>query len=124
MPGAVIGGSVAGFRPTADADVTAWVAAVATNGGSVSSTRQGLITTCVQGLKADGIWTKLDRWWVEAAEDQPSGLTDWKALDLATTVNSPTFTVDRGFTGNGSTSYIDSTYNPNEIGRASCRERV
>ena len=29
----------------------------------------------------------------------------------ASLVNSPTFTTDRGFTGNGSTSYLDSGYN-------------
>src|SRR5215475_3606794 len=82
-----------------DAATTAWVAQVVTNGGSVSSGRQTLVDNFIVGAKADGFWTKLDRLWFHWAENQPQALTDMIALTLATAVNSPTFTVDRGYTG-------------------------
>lgn len=99
--------------PAGDADVAAWVAAVATNGGTVSAPRRAIVETLVTGLKADAIWSKLDRLWLLAAEDTPSALTDLKALALATTVSSPTFTVDQGYQGNGSSSYVDTNFPPN-----------
>jgi hypothetical protein len=95
-----------------DAATTAWAAAVVSNGGTVSAGRKSLVDALIVGLKNDGVWTKLDRLWILAAEDEPSALTDMVALDLATTVNSPSFTADDGYLGNGSSNYISSTYNP------------
>jgi hypothetical protein len=95
-----------------DAATLAWIAAVVGNGGTVSGARQALVNNLIVGLKADGIFTKLDRLWLFAGEDQPSALTDIIANSLATAVNSPTFTVDRGYAGDASTSYIDTGYNP------------
>ena len=83
-------------------------AAVATNG-----VRWREIATVVDdliiGLKADGIWSKLDRLWIYAAENTASALTDLKTGALATTVSSPTFdtTNFRGYIGNGA-GYIQS----------------
>src|SRR5262245_4406995 len=95
-----------------DAATTAWVNAVVTNGGTVSAGRQTTVNTLITTLKSAGIWTKLDRLWLWAAENQPSALTDLVGLSLATAVNSPCFTADRGYTGNGSTSYIDTLFDP------------
>jgi hypothetical protein len=80
-------------------------------GGSVSSGRRTLLLTLINNLKAAGVWKKLDRLWIFAAENSQSALIDLVALDQASAVNSPTFTTDRGYAGNGSTSYIDTTYN-------------
>jgi hypothetical protein len=71
-------------------------------------------------LKLSGIWDKLDTFAVFAtdAEDSPSSgtsdfaLIDWKRLTQYTAVNSPTFTTNGGFNGNGTSSYIDTNYNP------------
>jgi len=113
MPGAVIGGSVAGFRSTgADSDAEAWADQVVINGGTVSAGRLTLVSNFISGLKADAVWTKCDRFWLEAAENQPSALTDLVARELATAINSPTFTVDRGYTGNSTSNYISTPYNP------------
>ena len=81
-----------------EAETTAWVAEVVSNGGTVSAGRQTIVNDLIAGLKADGIWAKLDRLWLFAAEDQPSALTDLVGLTLATAVNSPTFTADEGYT--------------------------
>jgi hypothetical protein len=98
-----------------DADTEAWVAAVVSNGGSVSAGRQSIVNDLIVDLKADGIWDKLDRLWLFAAEDAPGALTDLVGLSLATATNSPTFTADLGYTG-ASTKYIDSNFNPSTAG--------
>jgi hypothetical protein len=95
-----------------DAATAAWVAAVVAAGGSVSAGRQNTVNNLVVGLKADNIFTKLDRLWLFAAENTQSALVDLKGLATATAVTSPTFTIDRGYTGNGTSSYINTNFNP------------
>lgn len=99
-----------------DSATDAWTAVVVANGGTVSAARKTLVDNLIVGLKADGVWTKLDRLWLHAAENAPSALTDLVTNTLATTVNSPTFTTDRGYTGNGSTQYINLHYNQSTNG--------
>jgi hypothetical protein len=97
---------------TYDAATVAWVNAVIANGGTVSLGRKAIVDTLIVGLKADGLFTKLDRLWLFAGENEPSALTDIIADALATAVNSPAFVVDRGYTGDGATSVIDTNFNP------------
>jgi hypothetical protein len=109
--------------PSYDAATLAWEAAVGAI--NVSTGRKDLIDALIKGLKTDGIWTKLDRLWIFRAENSTCALTDLKALAVATAVNSPTFTPDRGYAGNGSTSYINTNFNPgtgtpNYTGNAAC----
>jgi surface protein len=64
-------------------------------------------------LKQDGIWSKLDTFAVFATDgDSDFALIDWKRLSQYTEVNSPTFTTNAGFNGNGTSSYINSNFNP------------
>jgi hypothetical protein len=95
-----------------DAATLAWANAVVTNGGSVSDVRLKVVDDLIAGLKSDGVWAKLDRLWLHAGENQASGLTDLVATSLATTVNSPAFTTDRGFQGDASTQYINTGFDP------------
>lgn len=68
-------------------------------------------------LKAGGIWSKLDTFAVFANDGGSNfGLIDWKRLSLYTAVNSPTFTSNQGFQGNGTSSYIDTNFNPTTQG--------
>jgi hypothetical protein len=96
-------------------EVDAWEAAVVAAGGTVSSGRKTLVGTLIAGLKTDGIWAKLDRLWLFAAENTQSALIDLvkagASSSAATAVNSPTFTTDLGYTGNGSSAYINSNFN-------------
>ncbi len=98
-----------------DADANAWASAVVANGGTVSSARKSLVTTLIKGLKADGVWSKLDHLWLFAAENAPSALTDIVGRTLATAVGSPTFTADDGYTGAAS-KYINTNVNPSTAG--------
>lgn len=89
-----------------------WVAGVVSAGGTVSAGRRIDVNTLIAGLKGDGVWAKLDRLWLFAAENTQSALLDLIARDTATPVNSPTFTADDGYTFNGSNNHIDTTFNP------------
>lgn len=68
-------------------------------------------------LKNGGIWSKLDTFAVFATDGSSDfALIDWVRLLDYTAVNSPTFTADEGFQGNGTSSYIDTNFNPRTIG--------
>ena len=76
--------------------------------------RQHLISRMIVDLKSAGIWDKLDVLWVEAAHDEQASRLNWKnnsSFDL-TAVNTPTFTADRGYAGNGTTSYLNTNWAP------------
>lgn len=71
--------------------------------------------TLLLALKAGGIWTKLDVLYIFANDGGSDfGTLNWKAptLNQATLINSPTFTSNQGFTGNGTSSYINTNFNP------------
>ena len=68
-------------------------------------------------LKTAGVWSKLDTFANFATDgDSNFALIDWKRLTLLTAVNSPTFTTNKGFTGNGTSSYINTNFNPSTQG--------
>jgi hypothetical protein len=96
----------------AGSSTDAWVNAVIAAGGTVSASRKTLVSDLIEGLKTDGVWIKLDRLWVMAAENSQSALIDLVALAQATPVNSPTFSVDQGYRCNtGASQNIDTNYN-------------
>jgi hypothetical protein len=101
-----------------DADARTLVAAMSV---APSSGRAQLISTTIKALKAAGLWTLIDALYLTAAHDSQAALLNWKnpgTWTLAPT-NSPTFTVDRGYQGDGATSYLSATgYNPSTAGGA------
>jgi hypothetical protein len=77
-----------------------------------SAGQQALQNQLVVDLKAAGVWSKLDTFAVFATDGNSNfALIDWKRLIQYTAVNSPTFTTNQGFNGNGSSSYINTNYN-------------
>lgn len=93
-----------------EAEATAYFAAMSV---APDDTRKGHLNTLIASLKTAGVWAKLDWLCIHAAHDEQAGRVN--AVDpteVATAVNSPTFTTDRGFTGNGSSSYLNSGWNP------------
>jgi hypothetical protein len=85
-----------------------------TQGYTLPSASQQIIQNqLVLDLKNGGIWNKLDSFAVFATDgDSDFALIDWKRLTQYTAYNSPTFTANEGFQGNGSSAYIDSNFNP------------
>jgi len=96
-----------------DTDAAALFARWGTDPGS---TRKQAYSDCFAGLKTDGVWTLLDEVQMYAAHTEADGLLGWKNLVNATSVNSPTFTTDRGIAGDASTSYINTGFNPSTHG--------
>jgi hypothetical protein len=68
-------------------------------------------------LKNAGIWSKLDTFAVFATNGNIDfALIDWKRLSQYTAVNSPTFSVNNGFQGNGSSAYITTNFKASSQG--------
>jgi hypothetical protein len=81
------------------------------------ATRKGHIDTLIGSLKTAGVWTKLDAIYIFAAHDAQAARLNWVSSSYdASAVNSPTFTTDRGYTGDGATSYLDTTFNATTAG--------
>jgi hypothetical protein len=88
-----------------NAKTTAWVAAVVTAGGSVSAGRRTLVDNLFNSMDASALTPA--RLWLHAAEDSQSALIDLYGLASASAVNSPTFTANQGYQGNGTSSYLN-----------------
>jgi hypothetical protein len=101
-----------------DPDYKAILDYATTQGYTLPSASQRLLQEqLVIDLKNAGIWSKLDTFAVFATDgDSDFALIDWKRLTQYTAVNSPTFTTNDGFTGNGTSSYIDTNYTPSTQG--------
>jgi hypothetical protein len=80
--------------------------------------RRLLCDQLIRRLKRQDIWSKLDCLYIFAAADSQAALINWKNPGTfnAALVNAPSFTADRGFTGNGTTSYVNSTFTPSTAG--------
>jgi hypothetical protein len=101
-----------------DADYQAVLTYATTQGYTLPSAGQRTLQNqLVVDLKAAGIWGKLDTFAVFATNGNSNfALIDWKRLTQYTAVNSPTFTTNDGFLGNGTSSYISSNFNPASSG--------
>jgi hypothetical protein len=101
-----------------ESETTAWESAVVGDGGTVSAGRKSLVNALIVSLKADGVWTKIDRLWLYAAENSQSALRDIRGANASTANGSPAFAADDGYTGEdvgaapGVTKYIDTGFNP------------
>ena len=95
-----------------DADYQAILDYATTQGYTLpSASQQALQNQLVVDLKDAGIWSKLDTFAVFATDgDSDFALIDWKRLSQYTAFNSPTFTTDFGFNGDGASSYIDTNF--------------
>jgi hypothetical protein len=72
-------------------------------------------TNLINGLVSDAVWPKLDVLYIFATNSQSNALLNLVSSNYTGVANgTPTFTVDRGFTGvdASTTVYIDSTFNP------------
>jgi hypothetical protein len=79
--------------------------------------QQALQNQLVVDLKAAGIWSKLDTFAVFATDGNSDfALIDWIRLSQYTAVNSPSFTTNSGFRGNGSSAYVNTNFNPSTSG--------
>jgi hypothetical protein len=96
-----------------DPDAQLWFTACS---DLVSLERLMIVSELIKNLKAADIWNELDRLWIHAGENATQSLIDIKARSSATAINSPTFTANKGYAGNGTSSYIESNFNASTAG--------
>ena len=80
-----------------------------------SAAQQTKQNQLVLDLKSAGVWSLMDVWYVFATDgDRNFAKINWKSPSnyLATESNTPTFTPDIGFTGNGSNMELDTGLSP------------
>ena len=78
-----------------------------------SANQQILQNNVVLSLKDKGLWNKKDVFGLFATNGNVDfALICWKRLIKMDAINSPTFTINGGFDGNGSSSYIDTLFRP------------
>lgn len=78
-------------------------------------TRALEINALVKALKGSGVWAKRDAIYLHAAHDAQAARLNLKAPGTFTATLSgtpPTFTADRGFTGDGAAAYVDTNFSP------------
>lgn len=99
----------------ADADAAAFVAAMTAEPNGI---RKRLIDTYVLALKAAGVWDKLDILYLLAAHTSQAARLNLKDPEAFTLIDvvAPTFTIDRGFQGNGSTQALSTQFTPSTDG--------
>jgi hypothetical protein len=106
-----------------DSDVLVWLTQIPTPLPTQEFIKD--LSDMVKALKGAGIWSKLDRFWVLAAEQASHGLVSVRNPNniyssvwptSASTVNSPSFQANRGYTSNGTSSYINLNYNTSTQG--------
>lgn len=73
-----------------------------------------ILNDLVRGLKDDHVWSKLDCLYLLAAHDSQAARINVRAPanNIISAVNSPAFTNDRGFTGDGSSALLVTNFNP------------
>ncbi len=72
-----------------------------------ASARRALIDAVIAGLKADGVWARLDWLCLLAAHDAQAARLNWRSATKAlAAVNSPVFMADRGYQGDGAAAYL------------------
>lgn len=79
--------------------------------------RKLVINQLIVDLKSAGVWAKLDALYILAAADAQAARRNWitDALNAVAT-SSPTFTADRGYAGNGTSSYLNTGFVPSTAG--------
>lgn len=75
------------------------------------ATRKSKINTFIKSLKTSGVWAKLDALYVMAAHDAQAARRNWIADQYnLTPIASPSFTIDRGYKGDGSSSLLSTGF--------------
>jgi hypothetical protein len=84
-----------------------------------SAGQQAKQNALIATLKSSGIWNKKDVFYMFANDGSKEFATlNWQnpSAHQCTLINSPTFTSNDGFTGNGTSSFINTNFNPASSG--------
>ena len=105
---------IVGSSSIYDATYQAILDYATTQGYTLPSDEQKLLQNqLLIDLKSAGVWNKLDTFANFATNGSTQfALIDWKRLVQYDASTNPTFTPNEGFMGNGTSSYIDTNFNP------------
>lgn len=100
------------YPAPSNSETTAWQTAVVSNGGSVSAARLARIDWFIGQMKSAGTWAPTDDIWMLWGENQIQSLVSLKQTRLASVVGTPTFAGNRGWSGMGTTNYLNTGFIP------------
>lgn len=83
-----------------------------------SGPRKAAYAALVDGLVADGLWTKTDVLHIQAAADSATSLINLKSSSYPLVNHGASFAADAGWLGNGTSAWMDFGYDPNAVGSA------
>ena len=78
----------------------------------MDTAHQQQYNSLICGLVADGTWSTLDFLYKFATDTATDALLNLVSASFAATSHGATFTADKGYTGDGTDSYLDTTYVP------------
>jgi len=100
--------------PADSAELTQFLARIT----APTAPRKAAYAALIDGLVVDGVWSLIDALYIMAAADAATARTNLKQSSYGLTPSGSglTFTADRGYTGNGSSGWINTGYDPNTAG--------
>lgn len=120
----IIGGGVYGVFKPAGGGCSAYTTWIARTSGT-SGTEQSAYQTMICGMITDGVgcsaWSgssgNIDALYIVATNSSTTALLNLCSTSfLGLEVNAPTFSADHGYTGNGTSSYVDSRFTASTAG--------
>lgn len=105
-----------GFKRGLGYNTSVFNTVVISRGGTVTAAELNYLTTFENNLDSD--INLFDRLYIHGLTNNIAARTSFvkPAAAIITAVNTPTFTASQGYAGNGTTSYLNSNYNPNVDG--------
>jgi hypothetical protein len=90
----------------------AYSTVVTSRGGSLTANELNYLTTFENSIGSD--LAEFDRLWIHGLSDSIAARTSFvnPSSTIITAVNSPTFTANQGYQGNGATSYLNTNFTP------------
>jgi hypothetical protein len=104
----IIASQIASF----DADAVAFFNRVTTAGGTLSATEKAAVNTLVVDMKAAGIWSGMKAIYPMVGASAAACAQNLKSSSFTGTFTSGWTFASTGVTGNGSSSYFDTTFKP------------
>ena len=136
-------GIIASQIASVDADALAFFGRVTAAGGTLSTTEKQAVNQLVVDMKTYGIWSSMKAIYPMVGASAAACAQNLKSSSFTGTFTSGVTFASTGVTGNGTSDYFNTAYNPvtqsdsqtsfymsiyirtnSKIGRASCRERV
>jgi hypothetical protein len=105
----LMGFDKAGFG---DPDALAFFARVTAAGGSLTATEKSAVNTLVVSMKANSIWTPMKAIYPMVGASAAACAQNLKSSSFTGTFSSGVTFASTGVTGNGTSAYFDTAYNP------------